>query len=330
MPIAISERIPQINDRGVELLGAAGVEDCGSLSRSDPGSLLAEMKEANRHLELVESLPSLDEVIAWISQAREIQDEEGGPLVTRLEEFIEMAPVEVMTAIPFNAASIKKNKIAVSEVPEMVEFLGPDDFMEERVVKREGDRVISVPVREIGQSPSKRNSPDERGSGEGGDSKVEPLKGGARLDIRKTASMELNQGKKLHSRNYVRGVLHPTPAKVKVGALLTILSFVLFPATLLVGVLVITVFRGQPILDHLWIPAIPVAFLLFGLSYLIWAKPVKCRVCGQPVFSTMACRRNPKAHHVPLLGYIFPTALHLWIFHWFRCTYCGTSVRLKR
>jgi hypothetical protein len=29
------------------------------------------------------------------------------------------------------------------------------------------------------------------------------------------------------------------------------------------------------------------------------------------------------------LGYILPTSFQLLIFHWFRCMYCGTSIRLK-
>jgi hypothetical protein len=39
--------------------------------------------------------------------------------------------------------------------------------------------------------------------------------------------------------------------------------------------------------------------------------------------------KNRKAHHIPVLGYVFAVAVHIVLFRWFRCTYCGTPVRLK-
>jgi hypothetical protein len=32
---------------------------------------------------------------------------------------------------------------------------------------------------------------------------------------------------------------------------------------------------------------------------------------------------------VPGLGHILPLAAHVLVFRWFRCTFCGTSVRTK-
>jgi hypothetical protein len=42
------------------------------------------------------------------------------------------------------------------------------------------------------------------------------------------------------------------------------------------------------------------------------------------------CLKNKKAHHLPMLGYIGALALHVMTFKWFNCTFCGTSIRIKK
>jgi hypothetical protein len=32
---------------------------------------------------------------------------------------------------------------------------------------------------------------------------------------------------------------------------------------------------------------------------------------------------------VKVIGYIFPLCVHIILFRWFRCTHCGTPIRLK-
>jgi hypothetical protein len=248
-------------------------------------------------------------------------------LVTRLEGAVELVPIEVLQAFQVPGESIKRNKIAVSEVPEMTAFLSQDELVEERFVEVGESRPVNVPVREIASKVGARAAREEADSEER--AKVEPLKRNAGFDIRKTATPELNAGKKLHSRSYIRGVLHPTPGRVKLGGFFAFFTIILFPLNFVAGALALTLFQDWELLQKLWLLAVPVAFLLFGLFYLAVSRPVKCRVCGQPIYVHKACRRNPKAHHVPLLGYILPTIVHLWLFHWFRCMYCGTSVRLK-
>lgn len=328
MSLALLHQIPGIDSQGVELLQAVGVESLGTLSQSEPGTLLEEMEQANRHLELVGNLPSVDDLISWIEAARHIDGIEGPPLVTRLEGAVEWVPIDALPALPVLPETMKENNIRVSEVPEMTEFLAKEDLFEERSVEVGESKPVSVPVREI--------TPKSIGREEGGRSdqregaKIEPLKRNADFDIRKTASPELNVGRKLHSRRYIRGVLHPTPGRVKTGGFFAFCSIILFPLNFVAGGLVLTLFKDWELGHKLWLLAVPAAFIAFGLCYLVISRPVKCRVCGQPLYISKACRRNPKAHHVPLLGYILPTVIHLLIFHWFCCMYCGTSVRLKK
>lgn len=321
------ESIPGVDSSGVELLQASGVEGCGALSKSDPGLLLEEMEKANGHLELVEKLPTLDDLVRWIEAAREIDGIEGPPLITRLEGTTEMVPIEVRQAFPIPAENIVRNKVSVSEVPEMTEFLSKDDLVEERFVEVREPREVNVSVREINANEPVRleeEAPD-------GDFKalVEPLKSSSKFDLRKTASPELNAGKKLHSRSYIRGVLHPQPFRVKLGGLIALFTLFLLPLNFVAGGLVLTLFKDWPVEQKYWLLVVPGTFFIFAFLYLTVSRPVKCRVCGQPLYSPKACRRNPKAHHIPFLGYIIPTSLQLWLFNWFRCMYCGTSIRLR-
>jgi hypothetical protein len=65
------------------------------------------------------------------------------------------------------------------------------------------------------------------------------------------------------------------------------------------------------------------------LLYFLVSFHASCRVCGQKCFVPRECLKNKKAHHLPVLGYILPTALHMLVFRWFRCAHCGTPIRLK-
>ena len=79
-----------------------------------------------------------------------------------------------------------------------------------------------------------------------------------------------------------------------------------------------------------WLLVFPVALPVSGIIYLIWGMHGSCRICGQKLFVPKMCMKSPKAHYRPWLGYIVSVSLHLLLFKWFRCTYCGTPVRLKR
>lgn len=325
-----------INIQGVsvgdaELLGALGVERVATLAQSDAVELREEMEQANARLELTEKLPDLDELILWIEAARDLEEQEERPLIPRLDEVVELVPIEVLTALPVKKEDIIKNKIAVGDVPVMEEFLEERDFYVEHVRSIDSPAPESTSVRQIVPKTQslvvkKLDEGDQSQVGTGR-RVVEPLKRNAGFDIRKTASPELNAGKKMHSRSYIRGVLHPQPARVKLAAVFSVFTLVLLPLTFVAGGLLLQ-FKDQK--HAIWLVSIPAAFLVFSFIYLVFSRPVKCRVCGQPIFSPKACGRHEKSHRVPLLGYILPSSLHMLLFNWFRCMYCGTSVRLKK
>lgn len=322
-----------ISGDNAQLLGAVGVETLAALSQSDPGSLLEEIENANTHLGLVEQLPNLSQLVTWIDEARNRLDEAESTPVTRLDEVVELIPISVAKAYPVSKESILKNKIEVGDVPVMDEFLEGRDLYVEEVRKIDSEPFeLKATVREISsKTPAKKISSKEdiRESISGSEkSEVEPLERNQEFDLRKMATPKLNVGRTLHSRAYIRGVLHPQPFRVKLGAFLSVLTIVLIPLSLMAGGALLF-FKD----DHelvIWSAAIPAVLVILALMYLMFARPVKCRVCGQPLFQAKSCRRNPQGHHIPFLGYILPTSFQLLIFHWFRCMYCGTSIRLKK
>ena len=321
-----------ISGDDAQLLGAVGVETLEALSQSEHENLLDEIENANSHLGLVEQLPNLDQLVIWINEARNRLDEAESTPVTRLDEVVELIPISVVKAYPVSKESILKNKIEVGDVPVMDEFLEEKDLYVEEVRKIDSETSeIKATIREISpNTPTRKISSKEdiRESISGTEkAEVEPLERNKEFDLRKTATPEINAGRTLHSRAYIRGVLHPQPFRVKLGAFLSVLTLILIPLSLMAGGALL-LFKD----DHelvIWSAAVPAVLVILALMYSMFARPVKCRVCGQPLFQAKSCRRNPQAHHIPFLGYILPTSFQLLIFHWFRCMYCGTSIRLK-
>ena len=144
--------------------------------------------------------------------------------------------------------------------------------------------------------------------------------------------METNKGRSPRSRTYIRGVLHSHPVGLSIGAVLTLALGIMLPLAIAsAGLLLLS---GEWPERFGWVPkwllAFPLSLPLFGIAYVIFAMRGSCRICGQKLFVPRLCLKNSKAHHVRGLGYIVPVSLHMLLFRWFRCTYCGTPVRLKK
>jgi hypothetical protein len=141
-----------------------------------------------------------------------------------------------------------------------------------------------------------------------------------------------NAGINPQSRYYIRGVLHTHPWSLRVGAFFTLLFFLLTPLTIVVSILVVLsgFISGLPEWISNRLLFLPALLLVFGLGYLIWGRTAKCRICHQPLFVHKAAIKHVKSHRRPCLGHVLPLSLHLLIFSWFRCSSCGTSIRLKK
>jgi len=160
-------------------------------------------------------------------------------------------------------------------------------------------------------------------------SSVDPVD---RIALIRAPRPETNAGKNPESRRYIRGVMHAHPYRLSVAALVTLLLALVLPLAIVSAGLLLWSDLQPELLPWVpkWLLAFPLALPVVGGAYLIWGVGSgRCKICNQPLFVPRGVNKNSKAHHVPGIGYIIPTALHLLVFRWFRCTYCGTAVRVK-
>ena len=153
-----------------------------------------------------------------------------------------------------------------------------------------------------------------------------------RIALLRAPRPETNKGRKPGSRFFIRGVLHDQPLKVWFGGLFVVLLQLCIPLAVIAAPLLILLDQKPEKFSWVpkWIIAFPIAVPVFGLLYALVSTRAKCRVCAQRVYVPKHCLKNKKAHHFPMLGYIGALALHVMTFKWFNCTFCGTSIRIKK
>jgi hypothetical protein len=153
-----------------------------------------------------------------------------------------------------------------------------------------------------------------------------------RIALLRSPRPETNKGRSPDSKFFIRGVLHDQPLKVWFGGLAAVLLQLCIPLAVVSAPLLI-------LLDQLpakfswvpkWIIAFPIAVPILGLFYALVSARAKCRVCAQRIYVPKHCLKNKKAHYLPFLGHIGALALHVITFKWFNCTFCGTSIRIKK
>ncbi|MDB4526931.1 hypothetical protein OAV21_01855 [bacterium] len=124
----------------------------------------------------------------------------------------------------------------------------------------------------------------------------------------------------------IRGVKHPDGLKVYITALITFIAIVLTLATVIIGV----IFPFYPELEdyRMEFGGLFLVTLFFGVLYLFSAIGMRCRVCSCHLYYSRRCHKNKKAHRI-LGGFpMFAQVLHILLWRWFWCMYCGTAVRL--
>ena len=153
-----------------------------------------------------------------------------------------------------------------------------------------------------------------------------------RIALLRAPRPETNAGRKPGSKFYIRGVLHDRPYVVWFGGFFLILLQLCLPLAVVAAPLLIL--SDQMPEKFAWVPswviAFPIALPVLGVLYAFIGTRAKCRVCAQPMYVPKQCLKNKKAHHLPLFGYIGAVAMHVVAFRWFNCTFCGTSIRIKK
>ncbi|MBT8037460.1 MAG: hypothetical protein KJO21_07940 [Verrucomicrobiae bacterium] len=237
--------------------------------------------------------------------------------------------VNAPEAEPLRSTLIRRHNIAVDDIPEGILLTQCSGEVEMNVLST--PRLANLKNREAdagrtGLMVSRIRHFDEA---DDEDHHIKPLDKGASKEA-VSVSQGVNHGLTPESRRFVRGVLHPEPFRVRVAAFFAMLVQLLLVANL-IGMPWLILYGSINEKNMLWpIVGLSSGLFLSALAYLFWGVSARCRVCGQRQFAPKKCLKNRKAHHIPLIGYILPTALHAMFFKWFYCTYCGTAVRLKR
>ena len=330
-----TSKIPGLGKLSVELLDAVGILLTSQIARANVDVLHLDLAKANKMLLIRKSNPSPKEVAKWIEKARDLTGIDEEEETMELDEVAAGAELpeseeEILVAIPVSGKRLAQQGIKATEVPIMATggtappkkvktALPPVKSISEPISEPAPEVKESDVVEKVAPLISKKNplALHEKKP------EIAPLESSKKNDPRITASEGLNEGRKLHSRSFIRGVLHPQIGRIRISALVTILMFIMMPVAIVGGGMIMFT-------KNLWWAAAPAGFVVIFFLYLINAGGAKCRICGQPVFKSKNCRKHVKAHRLFGLGYIIPTSLHMLIFHWFRCIYCGTSVRLKK
>jgi len=344
--------IPGLGKSSLELLEAVGFLDETSLAKAGLDELVKELERANSILRILKRSPRRVEVEKWLAIAKErvgfVQKEskttplvavnyEGNPEVM---EMLAKAP----SALPLPVRLLIENQLVVGDIPPAVCLNRVVGDLDVRVSKDPAMRsprpVTSGAVFLSDASPPRRSIDVSRVKsiaslvGEASPSPtsvpVDPVED--RVALIRAPRVETNRGRDPESPFYIRGVLHTHPLRMLIGALITLVMIIEVPVAIASAFLLLL--SDQKPESFSWVPkwllAFPLCLPVVGVAFLFFGVGTgRCRICGQGQFLPKACRKNAKAHHIPFIGYIIPTALHMLVFRWFRCTYCGTPVRLK-
>lgn len=353
-------KIPGIGQTSLELLEAAGFRDCDMLALAGVEPLLVEFERANATLGIADEIPNREQITDWIRAAREIiQEENPAPsLEVVMPANFEILPEVIAMlekspcAIPFPGRWLADSDIKVAEIvpgillnryagdlevrchepsPTSPTFSRASSRQYVQVSEKpeQGRLVIDVTrlrsFEDVGPVVKKRKT---SGFSQESAAQVEP----DAFDLITESLPGTNAGRDINSRRSIRGVLYPNPGAIRFGAMLTLILLLLLPLAIVVSPLLL-LSDGDPAKYHWvrpWWVAFPFAVPVVGVMWMLWGRPCCCRICRQKLFVPCKHLKNANAHHVPILGYIVPLIFHLLIFQWFRCSHCGTPVRLKK
>jgi Domain of unknown function (DUF4332) len=345
--------IPGIGKSSIELLEAAGFFDVESLAKAGVDELTTELERANKILQITKHAPVRGSLAKWIASARTLAGEvEDAPRVEEMPVNHEISPkvasllAAAPFAIPLPVRAFVEQSLAVGDIPPAILLNRYCGDLEVRVEERlpglrpgrpplvAGNNVMMADVgatrREIDVSRIK--STDILAGGF-----VKPVTAKAhdeddRVALIRGPRVQTNAGRSPKSRFFIRGVMHSHPHSMAAGAAITLLLIAILPISIISSALLLLsselpdTFGWVPV----WLLVVPCILPVLGVLYLVWGLQGCCRICGQRLFVPKVCLKNSKAHHVVGLGHIIPTCFHMLVFKWFRCTYCGTPVRLKK
>jgi hypothetical protein len=355
----------KLPDKAIRLLEAIDHAHPAVLAEADAVTLRKKVAAANGTLQLYKKIPALKQIESWILSAKahhreeesspdpQIHTDEEAALVNfendpDVLDMIALSPL----AIPLPGKTLAEMQVPVQEIPVAILLTAargdvsirasaksPEKRLEKTVIKTPVSSTGSVNTISFGQKREQVNMQRIRSTDEFTNPRAAKVSREEqknvhedRVRILRTALPETNAGVDPQSRRYIRGVLHTHPGQLWWGALITIVCHALIPLGIVAAIALLLKDNGSASLQWLpgWILVFPLGVFFFGLLFFIISFHASCRICGQKCFMPKKCLKSEKAHRLPLLGYVLSVALHMLIFRWFRCSFCGTPVRLKR
>lgn len=345
--------IPGIGNTTLELLEAAGFHDAKSLAKAGVDELTSELARANEILKISKRPPTRESVEKWIEHARSttgVTTEPAAPAMMPVNHELNQQVVTMLAnapfAIPLPVRLLVEKQLGVSDVPPAILLNRYSGDLDVRVEQRiTPNRQAALPMSiggnnvKISENYIQRLDIDItriRNTEEVGHStvarsakKITPEND--RVTLLRAPRESTNQGRNPASRWYIRGVLHSHPGSIFFGAAATLILLVMIPLSMISAMLLLLSREYPQKFD--WVPPgllwIPCMLPVIGIIYLIWGYGGTCRICGQRLFVRRGHLKNIKAHYVRGLGYVIPLCFQILIFRWFRCSHCGTPVRLK-
>jgi len=366
-PMTELSSIYGIGKEPLELLEAAGFLDAETLARAGVDDLVLELDRANKILQIAKAAPTSKAVGRWIAAARKkVGHVEQAAVESSMPvdyeataqglQLLAAAPL----AIPLPASQLVDNQLAVADIPPAILLNRYSGDLEIRVNARDSSQgagvrtplpglsrpTVSAVYVQLAEAVSSRLEIDvsrlrsvadlekvgQRIPSSACPSSDDSSPENDRVALIRAPLETTNRGRDPRSRSYVRGVLHTHPLGMTAGAIVTLLLAVMLPLAMVDCVLLLlaVLFPDNFSWISLWFLVVPCSLPILGILYLIYGVGSHCRICTQRVFLPRSCRKNTKAHHIRGLGHIIPMCLHMVLFRWFRCTYCGTPVRLKK
>jgi hypothetical protein len=346
-------RIPGIGKTSFELLEAAGFHDAEALAKAGVSELARELDRANRILKITKRTPGEAVIGKWIDAARKlvgVPDEVARPasMPVNYEQSPQVAAMLAAApfAIPLPARTLVDNRLGVADIPAAILLNRYSGDLDVKVEQRLPGNRQAKPVAAVSNyvriadnanprveiDTSRLRSTENMGEPMPKVATVKSSPADDRVALLRAPRSSTNKGRDPQSKWYIRGVLHAHPVSIYMGALVTLLLMIITPLAVISAALLLL--SGEMPVQFSWVPAwllaFPLALPVFGIAYVIWGLHGTCRICGQKLFVHRPHLKNARSHHVRGLGHILPLCVHLLLFRWFRCTHCGTPVRLKQ
>lgn len=346
--------IPGIGKTSLELLETAGFHDVEALAKAEVADVARDLERANAALRITKRTPGKAVIKKWIAAARDLAElpaTEPAPPAPPPVDYEQTPQVAAMLcnapfAIPLPARTLIDHHLGVADIPAAILLnryagdldvkvehnLPPNHQPRQPLAAAHYVRIADHASPRVEIDTSRMRSTENMGDAPVQVAVVKTSPSTDRVALLRAPLEATNRGRSPQSRWYIRGVLHAHPVSIYLGALVTLVLMIMTPVAIMsAGLLLLS---GEMPGKFSWVPAWFLAFPLLlpvlGFFYLIWGLGGNCRICGQKLFAHRPHLKNSRAHHVTGLGYILPLCVHVLLFRWFRCTHCGTPVRLKK